>query len=326
VQKVLNQEEIDAMFRGTRKAGASGNGEDSARVKIWDFRQVGQISREQLHSISSLHEAFARNLTNSLGAYLRVVFETNLVSVEQLTYREFLARVPDVSYLATLRMHGANAAAAFQMDLALAFPIVDLLLGGSGSPKSQLRQVTEIEDQILADVVNLICRELEAAWRPLGVTFELDRSQPANQIERLMAPGEKTLGLSFEIRMPESQGTLSFAIPAAVSNALLRKISTEWGDRQVSRETHSERIRPRLLQARFKAELALPSMAIPVCDLLTLRPGKVLRLPRAVNAPPYLLIAGQPLFSAAAVRAGTRCAAQVLKRISMPSANGSEAQ
>lgn len=326
MRKVLNQEEIDAMFRAARRDNPNENNDDSSRVKPWDFRQVGQISREQLRSISTLHETFARNLTNSLGAYLRVVFETNLVSVEQLTFREFLGRVPDVSYLATLRMRGANAAAAFQMDLALAFPIIDLLLGGSGSPKSELRQVTEIEDQILAGVVNLICRELESVWRPIGVTFELDASEGAKQVERLMVPGEKTLALSFEIRMPESQGTLSLAIPAAVSNALLRKISTEWGDRRVSRESHSERIRPRLLEATFKAELAIPSIPVPVSELLALKPGRVIRLPRTVNVPPSLLIAGQPLFSAAAVRAGTRCAAQVLKRLPVGSASAREAQ
>jgi flagellar motor switch protein FliM len=96
VQKVLNQEEIDAMFRSVRSDKSERKNEDTSRVKPWNFRQVGQISRDQLRSISTLHETFARNLTHSLGAYLRVVFQTNLVSVEQLTFREFLARVPDV--------------------------------------------------------------------------------------------------------------------------------------------------------------------------------------------------------------------------------------
>lgn len=326
MQKVLNQEEIDAMFRSAGSNKSEQKDEGDSRVKPWNFRQVGQISRDQLRSISTLHETFARNLTHSLGAYLRVVFQTNLVSVEQLTFREFLARVPDVSYLATLRMTGANAAAALYMDLALAFPIVDLLLGGNGSPKAQLRQVTEIEDQILAGVVDLICRELETAWRPLGVMFELDRSQPPAQIERLMTPSEKTLSLSFEIRMGESQGTLSFAVPAAVSNALLRKLSSEWSERKLLRQSESERLRPKLLQAAFKVELAIPEIYLPVEELLGLRPGKVIRLPRAISVSPFLMIAGEPLFSAAAVRAGNRCAAQILNRAPAQTARDREAQ
>jgi flagellar motor switch protein FliM len=94
-------------------------------------------------------------------------------------------------------------------------------------------------------------------------------------------------------------------------------LSSEWGDRQVSRQSQSERLRPRLMQATFKAELAIPSISVPVSELLALKPGRVIRLPRAIAVPPSLLIAGQPLFSAAAVRAGNRCAAQVLKRLTV---------
>ena len=50
-------------------------------------------------AISDLHESFARNLTNSLGAFLRVGFDVNLVSVEQLNYSEVLSRLPELTYL-----------------------------------------------------------------------------------------------------------------------------------------------------------------------------------------------------------------------------------
>ncbi len=42
-----------------------------------------------------------------------------------------------------------------------------------------------------------------------------------------MMPDEKNLCLCFEIKMSETRGTLNFAIPAVVSNALLRKISAD---------------------------------------------------------------------------------------------------
>ena len=68
------------------------------------MRRAGQIGREQLHAITLLHESFARNLTNSLGAYLRVVFAATLVSAEHLTYREFLQRIPETTYLASCHL------------------------------------------------------------------------------------------------------------------------------------------------------------------------------------------------------------------------------
>ena len=81
MEKVLNQEEIDAMVRAARSRGA-GEAEQAAeiQVELWDARRAGLIGREQLAAITLLHEGFARNLTHSLGAYLRVVFQAALVS------------------------------------------------------------------------------------------------------------------------------------------------------------------------------------------------------------------------------------------------------
>src|SRR5438105_8479290 len=85
MEKVLNQEEIDAMVRRAR--GGSAGTQAMQDVQPWNIKQAGQIGREQMKAINLLHEGFARNLTNSVGAYLRVAFDCSVVSVEQLTYR-----------------------------------------------------------------------------------------------------------------------------------------------------------------------------------------------------------------------------------------------
>lgn len=108
MEKVLNQEEIDAMVRAARGGGGDA-GTHQAVVVPWDVRRAGQIGREQLQAISTLHETFARNLTHSVGAYLRVAFTAALVSAEHLTYSEFLQRVPEVTYLATCKLSPVGA-------------------------------------------------------------------------------------------------------------------------------------------------------------------------------------------------------------------------
>jgi len=216
MEKVLNQEEIDAMVRAAR--GGTGGGQASVHtptVTPWDIRQAGQIGREQLRAISLLHEAFARNLTHALAAYLRIVFEAALVSAEHLTYREYLQRLPEVTYMCSAKLVPMEVAALLQLDLAVAFPLIDLLLGGEGRGAVEPREVTEIEEQILESIVQIICRELGVAWQALGLEFRFERRQAPAQAQRLMPPEEKTLTLSFEITMPETRGTLNLAVPAS---------------------------------------------------------------------------------------------------------------
>src|SRR5580658_8513718 len=130
MEKILTQEEIDALFQAAQGQVAEKAKElsEERSLTACNFRQSARISKEQLRSVSQLHEVFARNLTHSLGAYLRLAFEVNLVSAEQLSYGEFLQRIPELTYLVSMTIRPMGVSAALEIDLSLAFPIIDILL------------------------------------------------------------------------------------------------------------------------------------------------------------------------------------------------------
>jgi flagellar motor switch protein FliM len=321
MEKVLNQEEIDAMVRAAR-----GHAEQHAvpiKVQPWDFSKVGQIGREPLRSLTQLHESLARNLTHSLGAYLRVVFDANLVSVEQLGYAEFLSRLPELAYLATVQLEPMNAVAGLQLDLSLAFPIIDLLLGGHGSTTEQLREITDIEEQILEGVVRMICREFESAWQPVGVHVEFGQRQQPAQMQRLMPPNEKTLSLSFEIRMPETRGMLNLVVPSSVSNVLLRKLSHDWiYHRPRGLAECSSDLLAKLLDCNFDLELVLPPQAIEAKRIINLSSGHVLALNHPLEQSASAEIGGHACFTSDVVRHGNRRAGHIRERLDAPASGG----
>src|SRR6202166_3289250 len=143
MEKVLNQQEIDAMVRAARSIGTRADAATGPVVQAWDIRQAGQIGSEQLRAINQLHELFARNLTNAVSGYLRVGFECGLVSAEHLTYREFLQRIPEKTYLASVDLLPVGAVAVLQLDIAIAFPIIDVMLGGEGKASESTRAITK---------------------------------------------------------------------------------------------------------------------------------------------------------------------------------------
>jgi flagellar motor switch protein FliM len=319
MEKILTQEEIDALFRATqgRNAERPKSAVANRASTACNFRQSATISKDQLRSVSQLHETFARNLTYALGAYLRVAFEVNLVSAEQLSYGEFLQRIPEVTYLVSMILRPMEVAAAIEIDLPLAFPIIDLLLGGPGRAEGTVREITEIEEEILESVVKVIGRELETTWHSaLEVQFCFDQRLRQAEISRLMAPNEKVLSLSFEIRMPEARGMLNVALPAAVSNALLRKLTQQAVYRRQRGTTESiVQIRRHLDRCVFPVELVLPEGRVSVSQLLSLEPGEVLKLGCALSEAADVLVSGKRLFRAHPVRCGLRRAAQVEERV-----------
>jgi flagellar motor switch protein FliM len=311
MEKTLRQDEIDALFQAARSSSPkpAKNG-PRPRVLSYNFSSAGQISSDQLRAISMLNDLYARNLTHNLAAWLRTRFEVNLVSAEQIQFNDFLLRIPEISYVASVRLEPLGALSVLQLDLALAPPIIDLLLGGEGRD-GPLRELTDIEESILGSVAEVICRELTLAWQPVGLSFRFERRQMQTQVARIMSVTEKTLCLSFEIRMPHSSGLLNLAFPAVVANTILRRLTSDWargrrhaGETRLRMETSARRI-------RFGGVLQLPAVRLAAREVENLAPGMVLRLDLPANTLAEWRVGGQRLALATAVRQGAHRAARL---------------
>ncbi len=315
MEKTLKQNEIDALFQAARSSTPEAqNTEVRARVIPYNFSSAGQISTEQLRAISMLNDLFARNLTHNLAAWLRSRFQVNLVSAEQIPFNEFLLRIPEISYVASVRMEPLGALSVLQLDLALAPPIIDLLLGGEGRD-GPLRELTDIEESILASVVEIVCRELTAAWQPVGLSFNFERRQMQTQVARIMSVTEKTLCLSFEIRMPHSSGLLNLAFPAVVANTILRRLTSDWARRRRHGGETRARMEAVARNIHFGGALQLPSVRLAASVVEGLEVGTVLRLDLAANTLPEWKVGGQTLAAAQAMRQGSHRAARIERTV-----------
>lgn len=311
MEKILGQDEIDALFQTARSSQADG-GEDEkrARVEPYSFSSSGQISTEQLRAISMLNDMFARNLTHNLAASLRTKFQVNLVSAEQIAFNEFLLRIPEISYVTSVRLEPLGALSVLQLEMSLAPPVIDLLLGGDGR-EGPLRELTDIEESILASVVEIICRELTVAWQPVGLVFNFERRQMLTQVARIIGVNEKTLCLTFEIRMPHASGLLNLAFPAVVSNTILRRLTVDWGRTRRHAPEVAERMSELTRRIRFGTALDLPRVSLAPSVIEGLEPGAVLRFDLPERTPALWRAGGEVLAEAQALRQGVLRAARI---------------
>jgi flagellar motor switch protein FliM len=312
MEKELGQEEIDALFQAARSRSLAAPELPRSRVLPWSFSRSGQISNEQLRAISMINDIFARNLTHHLGAWFRSRVQVSLVSAEQIPFSEFLLRIPELAYVCSVRLEPLRATSVLQMDLTTAPSMIDLLLGGEGKA-SEPRELTDIEEAILSGIVEAICRELTTAWQPVGLSFSFEKRQMQTQTPRLIPVSEKTLCLSFELRLAEASGLLNLAFPAVASNTILRRLAGE----RTRQRRHSEETRRRMRElagaCRAATSLYLPPVRVPAGALGELRPGAVLRLdlPASRTAAQFRA-GGVRLFSAAPVGQSGHRAAQLL--------------
>lgn len=312
MEKLLTQQEIDAMLRVASRKQDQVQRKETRSIKPCTFRESGQLTGEQLAALNGLHEEFARSVSQSLGAYLRVVFEVKLLSIEQLAFNQFLERIPEITYMMCVRVEPMSAPVALQIDHSLVFPLVDILLGGVGHCEILTREVSEIEEHIMEGVARIICQELELTWAALGGHLNLDGRQPPAQMQRFLPPTEKTLCMSFEVRLAEAQGKLNLILPVSISNTLLRKLSTDssYGKPRPANCTR-EQISAKMLDCSFPIDLGLTGIKLPINTVVRLVPQSVCNLGIPVRKPASLVIAGREAFDATPVRHGLLRAAQL---------------
>ena len=108
--EVLSQEDIEQLLTAIN-SGSDGEIEDfsnpvndNRKIKIYDFKRPDKFSKEQLRTVSNMHETFARLTTTSLSAQLRAFVQVHVTSVDQLTYEEFIRSIPSPTTLAVVNM------------------------------------------------------------------------------------------------------------------------------------------------------------------------------------------------------------------------------
>jgi flagellar motor switch protein FliM len=310
--KQLGQGDIDALFAaaGANASAPPAGLENEAPLERYDYSRAGQISNDQMRAISSVNDLFARNLMHTMSAWLRTPFKMKLVAGEQLPFSEFLERLSSPSYVCSIRLEPLGAVGLLELELALASPIVDVLLGGVGRAWPT-RELTDIEEAILTSVVQMAVQELNLAWQSVGLEFVFEKRESEPTVPRMLTAGEKTLCVSFEARMPEAQGAMNLCLPAVVLNAILRRLISE-GDRpkRRSKEAHA-RIRELMGEAKVGAVLQFPVMRLRASELTTLESGMVLRLPLPKHSTSELRVGGLQLGRAYPVRTGEHRGAQL---------------
>ncbi len=309
--KILSQEEVDALLNSFLEEGKEGK-ETGVPVKtkskkkkeekkgtIYNFRRPDRISKDQIRSIHYLHDRFARNFSSSLSAYLRALVEVNLVSVEQLTYAEFVLSLPDPTFFNAISMAPLEIGGIIEISPSIVFPIIDKLLGGSGAPhEGPSRAITEIEVKLMTGVLNLMLRDLQDAWKQIiELDMKVTAQETSPQLIQIVAPNEVVVLIVFEIKMGASSGMVNFCIPSIVLEPIAQKFSQDWytGRRKYSEE-EIYRIKDILKNAVFEVRGEIKGKPLTLEEIMNLEVGDLIMIERKDFLNPLVVISDKPKF------------------------------
>lgn len=297
------------------KAGAATPEHKARTIVNCNFRAAGRLSNEVTRALTGIHETFARHLASVLDVLLGTGVEVKLKGLEQCSIREHIAGIAPLSYIVPFSLHTGNSTMIVECDIALVFPMIELLLGGTGAEGSGGRELSEIEEEIMHEVTSLIARQAENAWHMPGHSLTAGRRIKATVLHQYCAQNEKLTVAKFEVEIGGNSGTLQMVFPTAFLNVLIQQIKMDQPQKRGSlRQFPRPAMRERILDCDFEVAAELPGLKVAVRDLITLQPGSVLKLRAPVRTPGMLTVGGQGIFEAMPVRNGAQKAAQLGRR------------
>src|SRR5512138_1261076 len=113
-----------------------------------------RVSKDQIRTLESMHDNFAGHFGSMLSAALRSIVDVDLVSVDQITYSEFIMSLVSPSCTFTFAATPLEGVCLVDYNPTLTFAIIERMFGGHGKILESERDLTGIERSVMARVVS----------------------------------------------------------------------------------------------------------------------------------------------------------------------------
>lgn len=322
--EVLSQEEIDqlltAINAGETEPEDFRPAADTRKIKIYDFKRPDKFSKEQIRTVSIMHETFARLTTTSLSANLRSMVHVHVASVDQLTYEEFIRSIPTPTTLAIINMDPLKGNAILEIDPAVTFSIIDRLFGGSGEGTKAQHELTDIEQSVMEGIIVRILGNMREAWaQVIDLRPRLGQIDTNPQFAQIVPPTEMVVLVTLETKVGDVEGMMNFCIPYLTIEPIIGKLSAQYWYSSVRRGTTTENLnilKEKLSNVDVNVVAEIGKIQIPVRDVLSLRNGDIIRLYNVrVGDPMTLNIGNKKKFLCRPGVIGKKMAVQIVKKM-----------
>lgn len=320
--KILSQDEIDALLttvsKGESESAESAELDDEKLRSIvaYDFKHPNRVSKDQIRTLENMHDNFAGHIGSSLSSVMRTIVDVDLVSVDQITYSEFIMSLVTPSCTYTFGAPPLDGVCLIDFNPTLTFSVIDRLFGGRGKIMETERELTSIERTVMANLVSRLYVELRKSWEHL-VEIDIDQKsfETNPQFIQIVPPGETVVVISFQIKLFQSTGLLTICYPYVSLEPIVTRLSAQnWIDATKKKNLDEDRSTNVHNLKKVDTEVAavLLKSGIKMRDFLKLELGDIVPSEKKIDQPIQVTVNRRNKFAARPGLAGKKRAFQVI--------------
>jgi len=317
--EVLSQSEIDALLTALSSGEVNieeSMPEDKHRVKKYDFKRPNKFSKEHIRTLERVHDNFVRIASNYLSAHLRSSVQMKVISVEQITFEEFIHSIPNPTILITFYLDPFPGIMLFETGPQFVLQVIDILFGGKGENIIKTREFTEIEKNIIKKIDFKLLENLKIAWEDIidvNARFESLETNPA--LNQVMAPNEPVALITMSVDINNNQSFMNMCIPYISVEKYIDKFVIQYRNQSsptVSDE-NKKSIESDISDVKVDVSVELGTTDIKIKDFINLNIGDCIKLNTKVGELLDLCIEGKPHYKVSPGKIGKKVGAQIVE-------------
>ena len=256
--------------------------------KLYNFRRPDKFSKEHLKALQDIHRDFARHLATVLTGYLRMEVEIDVISVDQLTYEEYICSMPSHVQNMIFKLNPLSGEISMGMSPEVLAVVLDRMLGGSGVINDHGKELTQIEELLTTKFVEKIIKILEEAWGTiLPVKSEFVTLANGYHSVPITTSGEIVTLISFEVRLGQKNfGLMNICFPYPVLETVLPKLTPQYIYQHASvaaNEIGKNETLERIKGAELEMQVILGMANVEINDVLDLKVDDVIKLDQKLD-------------------------------------------
>ena len=309
-ERILNQDEIDSLL-GFDLDEASLTDASGIRAII----NSGLVSYERLPMLEIIFDRLVRLLTTSIRNFTSDNVEVSLDNISTMRFGDYLNSVPLPALIGVFKAVEWDNYALMTVDSNLIYSIVDVLLGGRGTPAIRIegRPYTTIETNLMRRMVSVILEDAEQAFQPLSpVKLDLERMETNPRFAAITREANAAILVKLRIDMEDRGGRVEILLPYAtlepIRDLLLQGFMGEKFGRDAIWENH---LATEIYQTKVELEAVLDEIKLPLSQVMNWQIGQTIALNCGPDDSVSLRCEGIPLLSAGMGHVGEHIAMRI---------------
>lgn len=252
----------------------------AARTKPFDLRRQETIERGRLRTLQPLLESVAHRIGGTLTAALRQQVRSELLSLDQVSWEDYAASLPEQTYVSSAVLLPLEGRMALHLPVPLVLRAIDFYLGGDGLNQPARHQLTDVERNLVGALVEGLWNEIPQPFSSVvALSPAMITTATHAMLVQVAGPGMLCLIVRLQIQVGDHEALpVELSMPVALAVVLIENVERSQNRGEGFGGVDRAEARRRLLTVPVELRVAYPPIGLRPSELLALRVGDVVHV------------------------------------------------